>query len=857
VILLYLTLVYFLGILLGRMLWDSQWIGCSFPTTLWLIPLVLLALTPLLNHRPRDKTVAAPALRWPVSAGFAPVRQGPSLALIAALLLCLCTGVLRYASAPLTPCWQPDDLARYNLPADRAYDRSAPQVLVTGYVSSYPLVSDTSQRLHVAAQTVHVDGRTRDVRGDMRLTTGTHTRYAYGQPIRLRGRLVTPPDFDDFSYREYLARKGVHSLFYSTDIEVRPGPLQGNRLLRALFALRARGEALLNRLLPEPYAALANGMLLGIESGIPDALYDQFNLTGTSHVIVISGSNVALIAGVLLALGTRLFGKRHAVWPALVGIACYALLVGGDAAVLRAALMGGLFVVATALQRQSTALISLSAACWAMTLLNPLTLWDVGFQLSSAATAGLIVFTPGITAFFDKLAPGFGGGHLTGQATGLVETGKGLMQGLIQDGLLVTLAANITTLPLVVYYFGRLSIVSLLTNLLIAPAQPFIMLWGSAAIVLGVLGLVPVAWLILLVPWLSLVWTVFMVRWTAALPGASLEIAEYGLGALLVTYAIIFAVHWRQPVHQWLHRVRDWGAPAWSTRIVKPATLGALGVGCVLIWSVVLTRPDGRLHVYFLDIGQGDGIFIQTPSGNQVLIDGGSSPQALFSELGAVMPFWDRSIDLTVLTHPDGDHMDALAEAPRRFQITTALETADSRAHPDAVYWREQMRAAGVDVQVQHAGGWIDLGDGVALWVLWPESVPYVGENRDNENSLVLKLVYGEFSVLLTGDIGHPAEQRLLHTDAPLASTVLKVGHHGSKGSSAPAFVRSVNAQLAVIQLGADNDYGHPHQEALENLAGRPVLRNDRHGRVHVWSDGRRMWVDVGEGVFEVRGEGR
>ncbi|MEZ4677348.1 MAG: ComEC/Rec2 family competence protein [Caldilineaceae bacterium] len=177
---------------------------------------------------------------------------------------------------------------------------------------------------------------------------------------------------------------------------------QGSRLFHWLYWIRARGEQLLNRLLPEPYAALANGMLLGIESGIPDALYEQFNLTGTSHVIVISGSNVALIAGVLLAFGQRLLGKRRALWPALAGIAGYALLVGGDAAVLRAAWMGGLFAIATTLERRSTALVSLAFACWIMTIANPLTLWDVGFQLSSAATAGLILFSTKITAAYEQ-----------------------------------------------------------------------------------------------------------------------------------------------------------------------------------------------------------------------------------------------------------------------------------------------------------------------------------------------------------------------------------------------------------------------------------------------------------------------
>lgn len=790
-------------------------------------------------------------MRWPASAGFAPPTVGPSPLLLIALGLCVVMGALRYGSHPLRPCWTPTDLAYYNLPADRAFDRSAPEVTITGYVSSYPLVTDTKQQLHIVATTLFNDGIAQAVHGEVRLTTGIRQRYAYGQPVRVQGRLVTPPEFTDFSYRDYLARKGIYSLLYNARLEPLTAPLVGNPLLRTLYAVRARGEALLNRLLPEPYAALVNGMLLGIEAGIPDQLYDQFNLTGVSHTIVISGSNISILAGVLLTIGQKLWGRRRALWPTLLGIACYALLVGGDAAVLRAAVMGGLFVTATALARRSTAIVSLAAAGWALTLLNPLTLWDVGFQLSSAATAGLILFNPGLTAFFaqhwsGKQAPIPADGEPRA-ITRQLQTG---VYGLLQEGLLVTIAANITTLPLVLYYFGRLSVVSLLTNVAVAPVQPLIMLWGSLAVLLGVSGLTWLAWLLLLVPWVSLAWTVAVVQWTAALPGASVTITNYQLGHLLLTYAGIALCYGLGQVRIGLHTGLTWLRTHWPTQFLGWSAAGGLGIAAIVLWAAVLAQPDGRLHLYFLDIGQGDGILIQTPSGRQVLIDGGASPQQLFSQLGAVMPFWDRSLDLVVLTNPDKDHMDAQAQTPARFQTTTALETKASQANPDADLWRANMTAAGVTVTVQHQGGWFDLGDGVALWVLWPPPEPFLAAKAsdeqlfDNENSLVMKLVYGDFSVLLTGDAGLPAESALLAAGAPLTATVLKVGHHGSKGSSSAPFVQSVNPWVAVIQSGADNSYGHPHPETLARLADRLVLRNDLQGRLHLSSDGQQMWIE-------------
>ena len=170
----------------------------------------------------------------------------------------------------------------------------------------------------------------------MRVTTSGLTRLVYGQHVAVSGRLVEPAVFDGFSYKDYLAIKGVSSVMYDARIQVLDAGQHGNPLLNALYALRARGEALIDRSLAEPYAALANGMLLGIEANIPDSLYDRFNATGTSHVIVISGSNVALISGVIVAVAARLLGKRRALWPALAAIAAYALLVGGEASVLRA-----------------------------------------------------------------------------------------------------------------------------------------------------------------------------------------------------------------------------------------------------------------------------------------------------------------------------------------------------------------------------------------------------------------------------------------------------------------------------------------------------------------------------------------
>ena len=152
--------------------------------------------------------------------------------------------------------------------------------------------------------------------------------------------------------------------------------------------------------------------------------------------------------------------------------------------------------------------------------------------------------------------------------------------------------------------------------------------------------------------------------------------------------------------------------PAW--------TFGILAVVAGLLWLFALTQPDGQLHLYFLDVGQGDGIFIQTPSGRQVLIDGGDDSQQLFAELGAVMPFWDRQIDQAIVTHPDWDHMGGQIDLPGRFTLGQAIISENVRGHKDSQLWLAALDADNVPVVGLQQGGWLDLGDGVALWALWP-----------------------------------------------------------------------------------------------------------------------------------------
>ena len=256
-----------------------------------------------------------------------------------------------------------------------------------------------------------------------------------------------------------------------------------------------------------------------------------------------------------------------------------------------------------------------------------------------------------------------------------------------------------------------------------------------------------------------------------------------------------------------------------------------------IAWFALAGLPDGRLHVWFLDVGQGDAILIRTPDGRQILVDGGPSPAALLDELGEVLPFWDRSLDLVVLTHGDADHVSGLVPLLERYKVAAAVD-GTLPGDEESAAWLAAVQDAGIPRITATRGTRLAAG-AVMLTVLSPGAEGAPSNRSSNDSSLVLRADHGETSVLLTGDAEEAAEQAMMAAGLPLAADVLKVGHHGSAASTSPAFLAQVAPQVAVISVGAENRFGHPSPAVLARLAGVQVLRTDERGRVEVISDGK------------------
>jgi len=225
-------------------------------------------------------------------------------------------------------------------------------------------------------------------------------------------------------------------------------------------------------------------------------------------------------------------------------------------------------------------------------------------------------------------------------------------------------------------------------------------------------------------------------------------------------------------------------------------------------------------------------------------VDGGPSGDAITAALGRHLPFWDRHLDLVVLTHPDEDHLAGLVTVLERYDVDRALLPAADEDSPAYRAWREALEREHVPTSEAFAGQWIDLGGGAWLSVLHPPPAPLAGAEED-DNGLVLKLTLGKASFLLTADLGARGETYLTNRHTDLRATVLKVAHHGSATSSAPAFLAAVEPLTAVVSVGRDNSYGLPSPETLGRLEPRPVFRTDVNGDIEISTDGEKLWIEV------------
>ncbi len=742
--------------------------------------------------------------------------------------------------------------------ATPSLDTGPDPVAVQGTVISDPTPSSMGVRFDFAVEQVDAGVGWEPQRDRVRVLVAppdelVQTREApyfkYGDGLQLTGSLVEPEPFEDFDYPTYLANQGIHWTMYRPDVQfISEGG--GNPVKARLLDIRHELAKSLDASLPEPHGGVSKTLLLGVRSRLNQDVEDRFRISGTSHMLAISGLHVGVILVMAIWLGTWLFGRRWNIHLVLAAAAIwvYALIAGLPPSAERAAIMGTVYLAALGLGRSRNAIPPLALAAVVMTAVDPGVIKQTSFHLSFAAMAGIAVLLsldiPGVT------------GDSTGQGI------KANVRRAATAAMAVSLAATVATLPLVAFNFQQVPTLGILVTLITLPFLPLILVMSGAAAVGGLIndGLgEALGW----IAWAPLEYLLQAVGIASKIPGSAVPVPEFSGLLVWAYYGILAGVvvglsNRRVNVAKLLDRIRSRPSPAPPGPVSAQAsglaptlliTVLALSVLAGGLWYGLVSRSDDMLRVRIMDVGQGDAILVQAPSGARALIDGGAGPGTAIDGLGRALPFWDRRLDIVVLTHADLDHFGGLTEVVKRYDVEQVIE--NGVPSDDALYkaWRQELSKSGAaEAPTAARGQLIDLGGGAVMEVLGPPSGAIVAPgSADNNNGIVLRLVYGEVSFLLAADIEEEAELELAASGANLRSSALKVAHHGSRTSTTSAFLRTVNPAAAVVSVGADNRFGHPHADViarLDEMPGRELTYlTSEHGDVEFTTDGQRLWV--------------
>jgi competence protein ComEC len=581
------------------------------------------------------------------------------------------------------------------------------------------------------------------------------------------------------------------------------GPVPGFDLaqLVSLDALRADLARPLRVLVPEPESGILLGIVLGERAGISRELANAFAVSGTTHLLAISGFNMTLVGtGVALALRGRARPTACAI-ATVAAIVMYSVLVGLAPSVMRAALMASVASCGLASGRRAATANALCVAVTAMLFADPGAISDLGFVLSAAATAGLVLWQAPLAARFASLP------------------------GPLREGLATTLAATAPTLPVVAAAFGRVSVVSPLANLVAVPLFPPLMLTGAAASVVGAIA-PEVARPVALAAYGCALALRSVVELFAALPLAALSVPSGPVTGVVVALALVLVAR-GAPMIRWRPRVPFLARPSFAVPRAALLAVPAVVVAGALAWP----GADPEVRVRALDVGQGDAYLVELGAAT-VLIDGGPDPARLMEQLGASLPPWRRRIDVLVLTHAHLDHGAGLLAVLDRYEVGMTLEPAGLNPGALTELWAAGVARAHAVRHVVRAGQRVRVADAV-ITVLSPEDDP-----RVDTPSLILRVERGRFSALFMGDATDEALATLLLDPERLRSRLYIPPHHGAATPHGETLARAVRPEVALISVGAGNRYGHPTPDTLAALAGITTFRTDRDGTVEVSLDG-------------------
>ncbi len=794
---------------------------------------------------------------------------------------------------------------------------------VTGQINGDPELAPDGFYLNVAVEAIRSRGHDQSANGMVILrghfadqsTQASYERLQLHHGARIR--VMTALDRDDdyrnpgvMPFTEYLDRRNYDAT------GVIKSPLLVERLddasvflpLAWLYQGRTKLEREFDRRFSIETAGVLDAVILGNRYKISRAVADRFREGGTFHALVISGLHISFIAGLLFLLMGRLTRNRIVQFVTAVTLVfAYTLAVGAEAPVIRAALVFSLGIFAPLVWRRAHSLNVISGGAIALLVWRPTDLFDPSFQLTFLSVISIVTlavpimlrmqqvgswrpthetpYPPTCSRRFRILSETLFWSERTWKSEmaesniryRLFKTPWALrlerwhLQRPLKfafGAVVVSACVQIGMLPLLIIYFHRLSFASLVLNIFVGAAMALLALIALAAVFVAQLSsgaAAPLFWLSEKIEWLMVHSIDPIMRWAIA----SLRLPHYhGIGALVYAMYFVLLILLVLALAKWnpLRPPQLVTSRPRRLRVKLALALFALSLCLIVLHPFSSPTPDGKLHVDFLDVGQGDSALVTMPNGATLLIDGGGRPNIDWNRDEAdTEPFerdtrsvgervvseflWARGldrVDYILPTHADADHIDGLNDVARNFKVRGAIAARTPIGDPEYARFAQTMKSASVPIETIGAGDILGFGD-VAIEVLWPPPTVDVNATSRNNDGVVLKIRYGDQVLLFTADIEKETEARILQAGVDLRSGIVKVAHHGSRTSSTQAFVDSTHASLAVISVGRTSIFGHPHKEVVERwrASGAEVRTTGEKGTISIVTDGKQLSVST------------
>ncbi len=703
----------------------------------------------------------------------------------------------------------------------------------TGRITSDPEAQKYHLAFEVNLEQLNTQPQSFLIQGRVRvLAPLTQTHLNYGDRVRLYGVLKhprAPRNPGAFDYPRYLLFQGVYAILSVADgdsIEI-VARRQGNFLFqKVIFPLR---HFLLKRITKYHNNSTANmvkALLLGERQEVEPELVNALSQTGTSHILAVSGLHTGFILAILLLI-FKCFRLPNWLGTGLtiLGLVLFAALTDLKSPVVRASIMAVVFLMGAQLQKMRDGFNTLALAALIILLIQPLELFNPGFQLSFGAVASIIYFLPKFLQYIELRPMLRNIYHI-----------RWLRYPL--DIVLVSLAVQLGTLPIVLYYFYNLPFLGVLANILVIPLIAMILALGLIVVVVS-FGSTFIATCYaeanqLLVQLLSI-----SVKYFAQLPASHFYVPQPHLSWIFIYYATLLMYS------QWSHlKVRKWGL-----------VLVLAGLNWAT-WQAALT--DEKLKIIHFDVDQGDATLIQYPNGPRILIDGGKTSPDFDCGARILMPYLRQQglhyLDYVIMTHPHNDHIGGLLYILKNFKIGQIWDNGLPYESPLYATYRHLIDSLKIPHHVVRAGEVIQPVAASEIWVVASGDLATPADTTDSEvnnNSVVIRLKYGAHTFLFCADAEQEVESGLSRFGPLLRSQVMKIGHHGSQTSSTVAFLDQIQPQIGVISVGARNQFRHPSPQVIWRLREKKVqiLRTDYSGAIVFESDGSQLdyvqWKDV------------